>query len=100
MAGEQYQVWVDSNLCSGLGGLCQNIAPDVFRIPEDDHGLTMTSEVLTNGTGEFVGPDAVHVVSDDQLDCVIEAAQECPGDAICLEKRTGEVAVTLASRPE
>lgn len=89
-----YHVWIDQDLCTG-DGLCSEIAPDVFEARDD--GLWVVKEevgtfgkriVFDGAEGDGHGPDGVKGlarVPDDQLDIVIEAAEECPGDCIFIE---------------
>jgi len=78
-----------------LNGLCSEIAPDVFE-PRDDGLWVVKEEVKTfgkrivfdGGEGDGHGPEGVQGlarVPEDQLDIVVEAAEECPGQCIFLE---------------
>jgi ferredoxin len=87
-------VWIDQDLCTG-DGICEEIAPDVF-VGRDD-GLWVVQEEASNfGStivfdgidGEGHGPDGAQGVArvpDDQIDIVVEAAEECPGECIMIE---------------
>ena len=87
-------VWIDQDLCTG-DGICEEIAPDVFESRDD--GLWIVKETASNfgkdvifdgGDGDGHGPDGsrgVARVPDDQIDDVIEAAEECPGECIMIE---------------
>lgn len=89
------RVWIDQDLCTG-DGICSEIAPDVFE-PRDD-GLWVVKEEVKNfgertvfdgREGPGHGPEGVQGmarVPENQLDIVIEAAEECPGDCIFLEE--------------
>ncbi len=88
------KVWIDQDLCTG-DGICEEIAPDVF-VGRDD-GLWVVKEEATHFgaaivfDGETVdghGPDGARGVArvpDSQIDIVIEAAEECPGECIMIE---------------
>lgn len=88
------RVWIDQDLCTG-DGLCSEIAPDVF-ISRDD-GLWVVQEkarffgkdiLFDGGVGEGHGPEGgrgLARIPDDQLDIVIEAAEDCPGSCIFIE---------------
>jgi ferredoxin len=94
MTTTKLQVWIDQDLCTG-DGICSEIAPDVFE-PRDD-GLWVVREdathfgetiVFDGGSGAGHGPEGsrgVARVPDSQIDVVIEAAEECPGECIMLE---------------
>jgi ferredoxin len=73
------RVWVDQDLCTG-DGLCEEIAPGVFRLLDD--GLCYVvemGEVLSTG-----GREALASVTSTDEDAVREAADECPGECIFL----------------
>lgn len=87
-------VWIDQDLCTG-DGICEEIAPDVFE-GRDDGLWVVKEEVSTFGRrlifdgeeGEGHGPEGAEGlarVPDDQIDIVIEAAEECPGECIMIE---------------
>ena len=87
-------VWIDQDLCTG-DGICEEIAPDVFFGRDD--GLWVVKEeakhfgrtiVFDGETGDGHGPEGsrgVARVPDEQIDLVIEAAEECPGECIMIE---------------
>ena len=87
-------VWIDQDLCTG-DGICEEIAPDVF-LGRDDGLWVVKEEASTFGTtiifddeeGPGHGPEGsrgVARVPDDQIDIVVEAAEECPGECIMIE---------------
>ena len=90
----QLMVWIDQDLCTG-DGICEEIAPDVFYGRDD--GLWVVKEEARHfGTtvvfdvqeGEGHGPEGssgVARVPDGQIDIVVEAAEECPGECIMIE---------------
>ena len=90
----QLMVWIDQDLCTG-DGICEEIAPDVF-VGRDD-GLWVVKEEASNfgativfdaGTGPGHGPEGAQGlarVPDDQIDIVVEAAEDCPGECIMIE---------------
>ncbi len=94
MKTTKLMVWIDQDLCTG-DGICEEIAPDVF-VARDD-GLWVVKEEASNFEKKIVfdgldgdghGPEGsrgVARVPDDQIDIVIEAAEECPGECIMLE---------------
>ena len=87
-------VWIDQDLCTG-DGICEEIAPDVFSGRDD--GLWVVKEeasifgktiLFDAGDGDGHGPDGARGVArvpDDQIDTVVEAAEECPGECIMIE---------------
>ena len=80
------KVWIDQDLCTG-DGLCEEIAPAVFTLLDD--GLAYVKEtvddevVIKNDPGGSAG--LAHVPQDLE-DAVVEAAEECPGECIFIEK--------------
>tara|TARA_B110000438_G_C15740826_1_gene618375 strand:+ start:58 stop:366 length:309 start_codon:yes stop_codon:yes gene_type:complete len=73
------KVWIDQDLCTG-DGLCEEIAPDVFTLLDD--GLAYVKE----GDKVFgAGPEGLANVPENQIEAVIESAEECPGECIFLE---------------
>lgn len=82
------RVWIDQDLCTG-DGICAEIASPIFEM--DDDGLAYVKEKSwpnrfgAGGSGSepaLKGPHGMANVPDDQLDAVIEAAEECPGECI------------------
>ena len=79
------KVWIDQDLCTG-DGLCEEIAPDVFTLLDD--GLAYVREgpkIYATATGNPQGAEGMANIPDGQLDAVIEAAEECPGECIFIE---------------
>lgn len=66
------RIVVDLDLCQGHG-MCEDAAPDVFRVVESDDGSYAHSEVLLES------PDA------GLREAVEEAVRFCPNRAIRLE---------------
>ena len=74
------RVWVDQDLCTG-DGLCEEIAPAVFRLLDDGLCYVVEAgEVLAEGGR---GGPARAAPADE--DAVLEAAEECPGECIFVE---------------
>jgi len=90
MADASLMVWIDQDLCTG-DGICEEISPDVFEARDD--GLWVVKEVashwgtdiLFDGAQAPDGSRGVARVPESQLDVVIEAAEECPGECIMIE---------------
>jgi ferredoxin len=80
------KVWIDQDLCTG-DGLCEEIAPAVFTLLDD--GLAYVKEtvddevVVKNDPGGSAG---LADVPEDLEEAVTEAAEECPGECIFIEK--------------
>ena len=76
MSGEQLEVWIDQDLCTG-DGLCAQYAADVFELDID--GLAYVKD----GAGELqAAPGSRVKVPADLVLNVIDSAKECPGDCI------------------
>lgn len=83
-------VWIDQDLCTG-DGLCEEIAPEVFFAQDD--GLYYVKESAKNfgtekkfdGDTTPAGPDGQARIPDGEIESVIEAAEECPGECIFIE---------------
>jgi ferredoxin len=59
------EVSLDGELCSGCG-LCEDTCPDIFKLNED----TEIAEVIKTD------------YSEDDEECIQEAAENCPEEAI------------------
>ena len=82
-AGEQLEVWIDQDLCTG-DGLCVQYAADVFELDID--GLAYVKD----GSGELLpAPGARASVPADLVLNVIDSAKECPGECIHV-RRAGD----------
>jgi ferredoxin len=79
------KVWIDQDLCTG-DGLCEEIAPDVFVLLDD--GLAYVKEgdqVFAESEGNAEGEKGMADFPGDQMDLVVESAEECPGECIYIE---------------
>ena len=74
------KVWIDQDLCTG-DGLCEEIAPKVFKLLDDGLAYVVEGDKVFNPGG----PTGLANFDDDQLDGVVEAAEECPGECIYIE---------------
>ncbi|MGP0004544.1 MAG: ferredoxin [Solirubrobacteraceae bacterium] len=70
------KVRIDQELCIG-DGLCENIAPDVFTVLGDGLGY------ITDGVDV---PRAASVVPSKFEQAVVEAAENCAGDCIFIDR--------------
>lgn len=85
-----FKVWIDQDLCTG-DGLCVEIAPSVFAMHTD--GLAYVKEsswpsLAGPGGGQepvYRMADGMASVPEPDLDAVIDAADECPGECIFIE---------------
>ncbi|MBS2961623.1 ferredoxin [Actinocrinis puniceicyclus] len=83
MSGEELEVWIDQDLCTG-DGLCAQYAADVFELDID--GLAYVKD----GAGELQSAPGSRVpVPGDLVLNVIDSAKECPGDCIHV-RRAGD----------
>jgi ferredoxin len=76
-----YNVWIDQDLCTG-DGICAEIAPQVFTLLDD--GLAYVKDAA-GPKSDPGGPNGIIPIPDNQLDSVIESAEECPGECIFIE---------------
>jgi ferredoxin len=79
------KVWIDQDLCTG-DGLCAEIAPDVFVMMQD--GLAYVQEngkIFAAVAGNPQGSEGMANVSIENIDDVVDAADECPGECIFIE---------------
>jgi ferredoxin len=82
-SGEQLEVWIDQDLCTG-DGLCAQYAADVFELDID--GLAYVKD----GSGALLpAPGASVAVPADLVLNVIDSAKECPGECIHV-RRAGD----------
>ncbi len=96
MADASLMVWIDQDLCTG-DGICEEISPDVFQARDD--GLWVVKETAAHWGADIVfdgnqapdGSRGVARVPESQLDIVVEAATECPGECIMIEPFDQEV---------
>jgi ferredoxin len=80
----QVVVWIDQDLCTG-DGLCTDHCPEVFVLLEDGISYVVDPELgIRNDPG---GADSVASVGPRQLDAVVAAADDCPGECIFIEVR-------------
>lgn len=90
------KVWIDQDLCTG-DGLCTEICPELFDMHDD--GLAYVKE---REWADLYGPDkkdepvlqsstGMASVPDDLAEDAIEAALECPGECIFIEREEGSV---------
>jgi ferredoxin len=76
------KVWIDQDLCTG-DGLCEEICPSVFTLLDDGLAYVKDGNQVMNDPGGAAGMVAV---ASDLEDAVTEAAEECPGECIFIER--------------
>ena len=83
MPGEELQVFIDQDLCTG-DGLCVQLAPQVFEFDVDGLAYVKAADgSLLTEPGARVG------VPDRCVADVVESAKGCPGDCIFVETLSG-----------
>ena len=76
------KVWIDQDLCTG-DGLCEEIAPSVFTLLDDGLAYVKQGDKVLSEPG---GAEGLADIPDGMLDSVVEAAEECPGECIFIER--------------
>ncbi len=76
------KVWIDQDLCTG-DGLCEEICPSVFTLLDDGLAYVKSGDKVMNDPGGSAG---MVDVAPDLEDAVTEAAEECPGECIFIER--------------
>jgi ferredoxin len=75
------KVWIDQDLCTG-DGLCEEISPAVFVLLDDGLAYVKEGDKVFSDPG---GPEGLANIPDNELEGVIESAEECPGECIFIE---------------
>ena len=75
------RVWIDQDLCTG-DGLCVDHCPDVFVQLEDGIAYVAEEGMPLNDPG---GSGSLAWVSNRDIQGVIDAAEDCPGECIFIE---------------
>ena len=91
--GENLEVWIDQDLCTG-DGLCAQYAAGVFELDID--GLAYVKDA---GGALQSAPGARVSVPADLVLNVIDSAKECPGDCIHV-RRTSDGAMVAGPDAE
>lgn len=79
------KVWIDQDLCTG-DGLCEEIAPDVFVMLDDGLAYVRDGDtIFAASEGNSEGAKGMADFRDEQMELVVEAAEECPGECIYIE---------------
>lgn len=77
----KYKVTVDRDACLACG-IAPNLCPKVFVLGEDD-GKNRVVDEYTESISEDL---SVGLISEELYDCVKEAAEACPVQAITIDK--------------
>jgi ferredoxin len=86
-AGEDLEVWIDQDLCTG-DGICVQYAPEVFELDID--GLAY----VKGGDDQLrQAPGATAPVPLPLLVDVVDSAKECPGECIHVRRVSDRVEV-------
>ena len=79
------KVWIDQDLCTG-DVLCEEIAPDVFVMLDDGLAYVRDGDtIFAASEGNPEGAKGMADFRDEQMELVVEAAEECPGECIYIE---------------
>jgi ferredoxin len=71
------KVWVDHDVCTG-DGLCAEMSPAVFEMVDSiSHVRDVRGALLPSGS--------MADVPDMEVDGVLDAAEDCPGECIFIE---------------
>ncbi|MEI8238929.1 MAG: ferredoxin [Actinomycetota bacterium] len=71
------KVWVDHDVCTG-DGLCAELSPAVFELVDNiSHVRDHRGALLASG--------AMGEVPDMEIDGVLDAAEDCPGECIFID---------------
>ncbi|MCK4352272.1 ferredoxin [candidate division WOR-3 bacterium] len=68
------KVKIDEEKCTGCG-ICESLCPDIFEMVRHD---------LHHGVEDDIAK--VKTPEPDDIECVKEAVESCPGEAIILEE--------------
>ncbi len=87
MTTEPLRVWVDQDLCTG-DGLCVQYAPEVFEFDIDGLAYVKDTdgELLTSPGSQVDVPENLRLE-------IIDAAKECPGECIHVQRAADGAAV-------
>ena len=85
--GEELEVWIDQDLCTG-DGICVQYAPEVFELDIDGLAYVKSpDDELLQDKG------ATTLVPLPLLVDVVDSAKECPGDCIHVRRVADRVEV-------
>jgi ferredoxin len=86
--GEDLEVWIDQDLCTG-DGICVQYAPEVFELDID--GLAYVKGGAEDELRQT--PGATVPVPLTLLTDVVDSARECPGECIHVRRVSDSVEV-------
>jgi ferredoxin len=76
-----YKVWIDQDLCTG-DDICVEISPALFVLLDDGLAYVKEGSDIKSEPG---GPQGIVPIPDNELEGVIDSAEECPGECIFIE---------------
>lgn len=76
------KVWIDQDLCTG-DGLCEEICPSVFTLRDNGLAYVKQDGLALSDPG---GAESLAMVPGEFEDAVRDAAKECPGECIFIER--------------
>lgn len=71
------KVWIDHDLCTG-DGLCEEHCGSVFQLVD---GISHVRDAGGRLHGSMVSVE----VTDSQIDAVLDAVEDCPGECIFVD---------------
>ena len=90
------RVWIDQDLCTG-DGICLDHCPDVFVQLED--GIAYVAE-MGSPLNDPGGAGSLAWVPARDVQAVIDAADDCPGECIFIEVEPARIDPARALRAE
>ena len=87
VGGEELEVWIDQDLCTG-DGICAQYAPEVFELDIDGLAYVRSGQ---EGLLQEVG--AAAPVPLPLLTDVVDSVRECPGECIHVRRVSDRVEV-------
>ncbi|MEU5363624.1 ferredoxin [Streptomyces sp. NPDC005925] len=85
--GEELEVWIDQDLCTG-DGICAQYAPEVFELDIDGLAYVKSSDDELLQAKGATTPVPLPLLTD-----VVESAKDCPGDCIHVRRVSDKVEI-------
>ncbi|TKA12342.1 ferredoxin [Actinacidiphila oryziradicis] len=86
-AGEDLEVWIDQDLCTG-DGICVQYAPEVFELDIDGLAYVKGGDDQLRQARGATAPVPLPLLVD-----VVDSAKECPGECIHVRRVSDRVEV-------
>jgi ferredoxin len=86
-AGEDLEVWIDQDLCTG-DGICVQYAPEVFELDIDGLAYVKGDDDQLRQAPGAAAPVPLPLLVD-----VVDSAKECPGECIHVRRVSDRVEV-------